>query len=182
MTEGREKGYQRLPFKLDPFRSAHDEVELDSSVPLTQMKRLSAMLYQPDGTVTASLHFALDVLGVATLQGRIQVGLELICQRCLEPLHVEVDASVALGFARSEAGLAQVPAGFDAVQAEAGQVNLLQLLEDEIMLALPQIPRHAQGECRASAIVDGAEEIERQPEARENPFSVLAGLKTDKEH
>ncbi len=182
MTEGREKECQRLPFKVDPFRSAHDELELDSSVPLAQMKRLAAMLYQTDGTVTASLRFTLDILGVATLQGRLQAGLDLICQRCMEPVHIDVDTSLALGFSRSKAGLEKIPTTLEAVQAEAGQVDLLQLLEDEIMLALPQIPRHADTECQPSAMADDIARIESLVEKQENPFSILAGLKTDKEH
>ena len=178
MTEGREKERQRLPFKLDPFRSAHDEVELDSTLPLTQMKRLSAMLYQPEGTATVSLKFARDILGVSSLQGQLQAQLDLICQRCLEPVHIDVDTRLALGFARSESGLEKIPSGLEAVQVEAGQVDLLQLLEDEIMLALPQIPRHAENECQAAVV---AAKSQTPSAKRENPFSVLASLKTDKE-
>jgi len=181
MTEGWKKGGQRLPFKVDPFRFAHDEVELDSILPLAQMTRLSAMLYQPEGEVTASLRFSVDVLGVSILHGRIEASLDLICQRCLKPVHFDVDTSLALGFARSAAGVERISSSLEAVRAEAGQVNLLDLLEDEIMLALPQIPRHAEGECQASVLADEPENnIEIQPEARENPFSILASLKTDK--
>ncbi len=182
MTTGSAKEYQRLPFKVDPFRFAHDAVELDSRLPLTQMKRLSAMLYQPDGTAGISLAFAVDALGISILRGRVQASLDLICQRCLEPVHVDVDASLALGFARSEAGLEQVSSEFEAIRVEDGQVNLLDLLEDEIMLALPQIPRHEENECQASTMADAPEIIEARPEKRENPFSVLAGLKVDKEN
>ncbi|VAX07555.1 hypothetical protein MNBD_GAMMA25-400 [hydrothermal vent metagenome] len=182
MTNGSANERQRLPFKVDPFRFAHDAVELESSLPLSQMTRLSAMLYQPDGEIEVNLAFSVDVLGVSMLQGRIQASLELICQRCLEPVHFEVDSSLALGFARSAAGMEQISSSLEPVRAEAGQVNLLDLLEDEIMLALPQIPRHKENECQASAIMDEPAELEAQPEERKNPFSILAGLKTNKEN
>ncbi len=179
MITGPAKERQRLPFKVDPFRFAHDAVELESTLPLMQMKRLSAILYQPDGMVNISLAFAVDVLGVSILRGRIQASLDLICQRCLEPVHIDVDTSLALGFARSDAGVEQISSGLEPVRVEGGQVNLLHLLEDEIMLALPQIPLHEVGECQASAIADEPANIESLPEERENPFSILAGLKTD---
>jgi len=181
MTTGREKERQRLPFRVDPFRFAHDAVELESTLPLAQMKRLSAMLYQSEGTVAISLAFAVDILGVSSLQGRLQTSLDLVCQRCLEPMHVDVDTVLALGFARSDAGVEQIPTGLEPVRVEGGQVDLLQLLEDEIMLALPQIPRHVENECPVSALqsnmADESAGRETRSQERENPFSVLAGLK-----
>jgi len=181
MTTGREKERQRLPFRVDPFRFAHDAVELESSLPLTQMKRLSAMLYQSEGIVTVSLAFAVDILGVSSLHGRLKTSLDLVCQRCLEPMPVDVDTKLALGFARSDAGIEQIPSGLEPVRVEGGQVDLLLLLEDEIMLALPQIPRHAENECSASALessmADKSANSESRQQERENPFSVLAGLK-----
>lgn len=178
MVKGCAKEYQRLPFRVDPFRFAHDSVELESQLPLTQMKRLSAILYQPEGMVTVKLAFAVDVLGVSSLLGNIQAGLNLICQRCLEPMHVDLDTSLALGFARSAAGLEQIPSELDPVRVEGGQVDLLALLEDEIMLALPQIPRHAENECSLRHEHEAPNSESYRPQAQqENPFSVLAGLK-----
>ena len=181
MTTAREKGRQRLPFRVDPFRFAHDAVELESTLPLVQMKRLSAMLYQSEGTVTVSLAFAVDILGVSSLRGRLQTSLDLVCQRCLEPMHIDVDTVLALGFARSDVGVEQIPSELEPVRVENGQVDLLQLLEDEIMLALPQIPRHVENECPASALqtnmADESADRETRSQERENPFSVLAGLK-----
>jgi len=172
-----EKQHQRLPFQVDPFRFAHDAVELESTLPLAQMKRLSTILYQPEGDVAISLAFSVDVLGTSMLRGRVQAHLNMICQRCLESMPVDVDTELALGFARSDAGLEQIPSELEPVRAEDGQVNLLQLLEDEIMLALPQIPRHVESECSASALLHKPTKGESQPPKRENPFSVLAGLK-----
>lgn len=169
------KECQRLPFRIDPFRFAHDAIELESRLPLTQMKRLSTMLYQPAGMITVNLAFAVDVLGVSRLLGRLQVGLDLLCQRCLEPMHLDVDTSLALGFARNAAELERIPSELEPVRVEGGQLNLLVLLEDEIMLALPQIPRHAENEC--SLRHESLNSESPRPQERENPFSALAGLK-----
>ncbi len=177
MAKGRAKEYQRLPFRVDPFRFAHDAVELDSQLHLTQMKRLSAILYRPEGLITVKLAFALDVLGVSSLLGSVQADLELVCQRCLKPMRVDVNTSLALGFARSIAGLEQIPSELEPVRVEGGQVNLLELLEDEIMLALPQIPRHAENECLLRHKPEAPNSESHRPQKRENPFSVLAGLK-----
>lgn len=175
MVKGCAKGYQRLPFRVDPFRYAHDAVELESQLPLTQMKRLSAMLYQPEGMITIKLAFAVDVRGVSSLLGSLQTGLDLVCQRCLEPMHVDVDTPLALGFAHNAAGLEQIPSELEPVRVEGGQMDLLALLEDEMMLALPQIPRHAGNECSLRHELLNGESP--RPQEQESPFRVLAGLK-----
>ncbi|NOZ37622.1 MAG: hypothetical protein GXP11_06055 [Gammaproteobacteria bacterium] len=177
MAKGCAKEYQRLPFRVDPFRFAHDAVELESQLLLTQMKRLSAILYRSEGMITVKLAFAVDILGVSSLLGSVQASLDLVCQRCLKPMRVEVNTSLALGFARSVAGLEKIPSELEPVRVEGGQVNLLDLLEDEIMLALPQIPRHAENECSLRHKPESPNSESPQPQERENPFSVLAGLK-----
>lgn len=177
MVKGCTKKYQRLPFHVDPFRFAHDAVELESQLPMTQMERLSTLLYQPEGMITVNLAFSVDILGVSTLLGSVQAGLDLVCQRCLEPMHVGVDVPLALGFAHSATELEQIPSHLESVQVEGGQINLLVLLEDEIMLALPQIPRHAENECPLQHKHESVNSEDPRPEKRENPFSILAGLK-----
>ncbi len=177
MAKGSAKEYQRLPFRVDPFRFAHDAIELQSQLPLTQMKRLSAMLYRPEGMITVKLAFAVDVLGVSSLLGSVQASLDLVCQRCLKPMRVAVDTPLGLGFSRSVAGLEQIPAELEPIRVEDGQVNLLMLLEDEIMLALPQIPRHAKNECQLLLEPESVNSENSRLQERKNPFSILAGLK-----
>ena len=70
-----------------------------------------------------------------------------------------------------EAGVAGESAGvddLDAVAADA-ELDVWSLVEDEVLLALPIAPRHAEGACQAAG-----ESVLKQ---RASPFAVLAGLK-----
>ena len=70
----------------------------------------------------------------------------------------------------------ELPSYYDAIELdENGEVNLRELVEDELLLAIPLIPRHQLEDCSAPAdSVWGElpEELEKP-----NPFDVLKQLK-----
>ena len=57
--------------------------------------------------------------------------------------------------------------------------DLLELVEDELLMAMPVVPRHDQ--CPAPVKLAVADDAFDAPAAgRPNPFAALQGLKTDK--
>ena len=103
------------------------------------------------------------------LQLEVSGTISLSCQRCLGaiPFDLDVDSLLEL-----------VPEGEEMSQDEleddtrdflpvARELNVAELVEDEILLALPVAPRHEK--CSLPGAADAGE--------RENPFAVLAGLK-----
>lgn len=61
---------------------------------------------------------------------------------------------------------------------------LSDIIEDEILLALPPIPKHLDESCSSDNVAEGWGSQQNEPdteiEERENPFDILASLKTDK--
>jgi uncharacterized protein len=110
------------------------------------------------------------------------------CQRCLHPVMVPVDAQRSFLFAANE----DQAQDWDAERDDADvlvltrSLDLLELVEDELLLALPLVPRHEvcpeplktvwKEEAEAVA---GAEASQMSPEEakKDNPFAVLAQLK-----
>ncbi len=91
-------------------------------------------------------------------------GLEVVCQRCLQPMPMPVDVDVLLELAASRE-LAEA-ADDEVDRAVAGcDMDAASLIEDELILALPMVPMHA--ECAP---------IESTGAARQSPFAVLAEL------
>ena len=106
----------------------------------------------------------------------------LTCQRCLGPVDTELDILRSFRFVETEAlAEAQDEESEEDVLAISAEFSLASLIEDEVLLALPLIPRH--GTCpspvRMSAQDPGFEQKEGH---RPNPFAALATLpvKTDK--
>ena len=99
--------------------------------------------------------------------------LGLVCQRCLQPVDTAVHAQRSFQFVADEALAAEIDADSEEdVLALSRTLNLVELIEDELLLALPLVPRHAT--CpQPLKPPDDAEPFEE----RANPFAVLGELK-----
>jgi uncharacterized protein len=101
--------------------------------------------------------------------------VSLTCQRCLQRLEEPIDAQRHFLFVRDEDEAARLDEELDEdVLVLTRHLDVQALIEDELILSLPLVPRHAV--CPAP-LLDPAEAGDAAPAARENPFAVLAGLK-----
>lgn len=168
----------RLPVQVDPYRLAEQGLEYEGVLPLRQMKRLLPQLATDDGEVSVSLHFGVDDMGVHFLTGSISANLVLLCQRCLEQMELPVETDLALGFVDSTAEADALPGGYEPYIVESVPVALIDMIEDELLLSLPQIPMHELQECSARQFVEPSDTGQQDEAGQENPFQVLADLKT----
>lgn len=172
---------KRFPDQLDPWHCADLGKEFSGQLPLDSLSRLSACLLKPSGVVDFELIFSRDPQRRAVLSGWLKTALSLECQRCLEEVVLPIEIRLSQVFVRGldEAGL--LPESLDPCLVEEEQVSFTDLIEDELLLALPQVAMHDSGICTAplSATPDEMP-IESSEQERENPFAVLAELKRDK--
>ncbi len=152
----------------------------DGRLPLAAMARLRDLLSDDQGEVRFSLDFGQDAFQVPFVELRIDAELPLICQRSLQRFLLPVAMVQRLGLIREssdtvEADEAGLPLGYEALEiADDGEVRPADLVEDELILAVPLIP-----------VKPGSESVERDWPAqleeleRVNPFAALAGLKKD---
>ena len=78
--------------------------------------------------------------------------------------------------------LDELPDFYDPVQTENGRLAIASLVEDELILGLPQIPRKP-GLKKVEYSTGGKPVEEGKPRARKNPFSALQDmLKPDKQN
>lgn len=169
---------KRLPHQIDPFRLCEARASLSGPVPLKQMQRLKPLLASDSGEINVVLDFDIDELGVPFVKGELKAELPLICQRCLEPLPFVVNQKSSLAWVRSDQEAERLPLRFEPYLVEANPLILNDVIEDELLLALPQIPMHRESECPASKWLKRQDAIATD-ETEENPFSVLANLKQD---
>lgn len=99
--------------------------------------------------------------------------LPLECQRCLQPVKVMLAVDRSFQFVRGEEQAAQADADseFD-VLAMTRALDLHALIEDELLLALPIVPRHEV--CPAPLQAGPVDDIE---DDKPNPFEALAALR-----
>lgn len=153
---------------IDGFEFAETGAVLSGGWPVADLPRLQDVLRSNAGSVDYVVRGTHDALGRAALEVSVAGALEMTCQRCLEALALRVDARTTLVLAHSEA---EIDGGAMAAEAPervlAGkEMRVRDLVEDEVLLAVPVAPRHEQcGEMRGAG-----------PAKRPSPFAGLRDL------
>lgn len=102
------------------------------------------------------------------------------CQRCLEPMRIALKVDHRLRFVHGEAEAARLDAESDEdVLALEPALDLLALIEDELLLELPLVPRHDR--CVDLASI-GSAAPSGEEDKPSSPFQVLEALKAPKAH
>ncbi len=168
---------------MDLQRFADMGKRVSGSIQLTDLPRL-AQLLEGDGSAQFELDFARDENRRVQINGWIKSELILQCQRCLDAVAFTVDRVIRLVVVEGLDEAERLPDAVDPLLIEEDtRMHLHDLLEDELLLALPQVPMHGQGECEAVAQQVAAEESELADEETAesaNRFAILAELKHKK--
>ena len=149
---------------IDGMEFARSGARLSGEWPVADFPRLQGLVQS--GT---TLHYALEGvpegLGRPALRLHVSGTLHLTCQRCLATVEHVLDAEALLLLFGSERDVAAVPVdpeGPDCIVATK-EMAVRDLIEEEVLLAIPYAPRHER--CRASAGAEGA--------VRPGPFADL---------
>ncbi|GAA5137068.1 hypothetical protein GCM10025767_17270 [Thalassotalea piscium] len=123
-----------------------------------------------------SVKFDVDELGLVVISGKGSATVSLACQRCTEAFEHKLELDFKFSPVKDAEAAENLPSYYDAIELdENGEVNLRELVEDELLLAIPLIPRHELEQCQSPAdSVWGKlpEELDKP-----NPFDVLKKLK-----
>ena len=163
----------QVPETLDAWRMVAARRQFEGCVPLSAMDRLAGSLADTEGECRYALEFGRDALQVPYVELSIEAGLTLVCQRSLERFVFPVKTVQRLGLIRDEADEAALPEGYEALLVPAdGRLHPLDLVEDELILAMPVV-----------AVGPGTEALEGDwPQAadapgQDNPFAALSAWK-----
>jgi uncharacterized protein len=173
------------PLRLDVEAFAKEAGQLEGDWPLRSFSRLLDVRHPDAPPADAGLvrwnarGETRPVRGGAPqtwLHLRAGTQLSLVCQRCLGPVDTTVDAERSFLFVAGEETAAQLDADTeDDVLVLTRALNLRELVEDELLLALPLVPRHDL--CPEPLPL--AQQEHDEAEERPNPFAALAALKRD---
>jgi uncharacterized protein len=171
-----------LPASIDVIRLADQAARLSGTIPLKRMKRLLASCRSETGEVSVDLEFHSDAeRGLRSLSGKIETVIETTCERCLEPMQLALSADVGMLIVTGTQSIAGDDQS-DVLQVD-GPVALDELVENELILAMPMIPMHPAEQCPASGLIGTRPSVEdgkAEAEAESSPFAKLAELKRDK--
>jgi uncharacterized protein len=169
------------PRKLDVARAAADGAVLSGRCPVSALERLAdgTVLADDDSAVAWTARFERRPVrgGEPEVWLALQAGARVWreCQRCLQPVALELAVDRSLRFVADEATAAALDAESEVdVLAMGRRFDLLELVEDELLLALPLVPMHDTCPVPLGPPEPAAD---AGPEAPARPFAALAALK-----
>lgn len=149
----------RIPQRIDYHRYTEQGVILDGVITLAEsakdLPRLNDAIIENTGDIHYHLEFDTDILGNRFVSGHIDGRVVLQCQRCMDNFELELSCDISIAFVRNE---------FQQQQAEDSSYEVFwlnkkelfdprTLIEDELLLALPQIAMHPESEIGKSCDV-----------------------------
>ena len=150
----------------------------EGTLPIAAMSRLCEALADTDGVAQFELDFGRDSMGTDYLDVRAQASLRLVCQRTLEPFVLPVVVNTRLGLIKLERDEAALPPDCEALLvAEDGRLHPADVIEDELLLALPLIPVNPDSSLPDEVTGHEPEQDSTGEGRSENPFAVLRELK-----
>ncbi|TWI49763.1 uncharacterized protein IP92_00984 [Pseudoduganella flava] len=137
------------------------------------MERLARDCADPSGSITWKAEGGTSKQGYPQMRLAVAGTVQLNCQRCLTPFAYEIDSSTLLMLGADDATADEIEEVIDdeTVDVIVGtrSMNLMDLIEDEALLALPQAPKH--DVCPDTALLDSLRG------EKKSPFDALKALK-----
>ncbi len=171
---------------IEPLALAARGRTLEGCLPVSSLLRLQPLLATDEAGLSKQdnveylLEFGVDEGGSPRVTGSVKATLPLTCQRCMETMGFSVSTRTRLGIVSSRAAAQQLPECYDPLLVLDDEVTVASIIEDELILALPQVAMHDNEKCPQGTAFLNTESGQEDATTvqRENPFAVLSQLKT----
>ena len=155
------------------------ETAVEFSIPLAELPRVSHELTNKDGEAKGKVRFSRQQ-GHAVADLDVSAQPEVVCQRCMQPMRWPVKVKSRVALVSDYDAADRVPEGFEVFLVEADSVSVRDLVDEEVMLALPHVPRHDEdSECAGRPMTLPGQEADAEDAADaqvQKPFAQLGEL------
>jgi uncharacterized protein len=161
-------------FVIDAFEFCRINGSREGVTPVAEMTRLTKDCADTSGTISWKVEGSTSKMGFPQMTLSVKGTVQLVCQRCLTPYAFEMHSSTLLMLGKDDEQADEIEQMLDdeSIDVIVGSrsMDLMDLVEDEALLALPHTPKH--DVCPDSALLDKAKS------AKLSPFDALKGLKS----
>ena len=153
---------------IDGLDFARTGSKMQGAWPVAEFSRLRDALRTEEGTLQYVLLGVPQERGYPALRLKIGGTLQLVCQRCLGALEFPLHVDVSLQLAATQAEVDAEPLEAEGPEriVASREMPVRDLVEDEVLLAIPLAPRHERCAGREKAAASEAN----------SPFAALRGL------
>jgi len=160
-----------------PLQLCEQAACLQGTLPIAGLPRLRSSLHAAVGEAAYWITCDQDSQRCCRLQIRVVAELLLVCQRCLQGLPWLLETNTLLAPVQAEQEIARLPDTYEPLLLSAMEsVTLADLVEEELILGMPLLPKHADACGEAQYLPDTMRSMP-EPETLPNPFAVLHTLK-----
>ncbi|TWI62495.1 uncharacterized protein IP91_04012 [Pseudoduganella lurida] len=158
---------------IDAFEFCRTGSTRDGLTPVAEMERLARDCAASTGELSWSVAGGTSKHGFPRMDVTVAGTVQLECQRCLQPFAYAIDSATVLMLGEDDAKADEIEEVIDdeSIDVIVGtrSMNLMDLIEDEALLALPQAPKH-------DVCPDGSS-LDVLASDRKSPFDALKALK-----
>jgi uncharacterized protein len=162
-------------FVIDAFEFCRSNGYREGVTPVADMPRLAAECADPSGQLTWSIQGGQTRQGYPSMTLSVSGVVQLVCQRCLAPFGFDLDSSTMLVLGKNDEDADEIEEVLDDetidVIVGSQSCDIMQLLEDEALLAMPQAPKHEV--CPDTKVLDSLKS------EKVSPFAALKSLKSE---
>ena len=164
-----------LPRQAELRQWSARDIDADGSVGLDKMPRLTAAVVDAEAPAVAALRCSRDEQGRYLVGIRVEMDVVMTCQRCLERCDVALITDSVLACVWDDTAASDLPTDYDPL-VTGDVTDLHELVEDELLLAVPAVAMHNAPACQAQSV--GAEDniISEEVETTTRPFAGLSEL------
>jgi uncharacterized protein len=162
-------------FVIDAFEFCRSNGHREGVTPVAEMSRLNKDCADHSGSISWAVDGATSKQGYPQLTLSVQGTVQLECQRCLTPFSFEMDSSTVLLLGKDDAHADEIEEiiADESIDVIVGSrsCDLRDLIEDEALLALPQVPKHE--------VCPDSETVDALKSDKPSPFAGLKDLKAE---
>lgn len=164
-----------LPLCLQPYVLAQSRAKLSGTLSIGGLPRFAEACRPPRKDVQVVIHFDNYWDGIAGVDLSLKTSVTLRCERCLADIEWMVNKDHRLFIVRNEVDAQSIPDSGDFIICASEEIATARLVEDELLLSLPQIPMHRDiPDCDPIMIAKLKRYASLSPQ--ESPFAVLKKL------
>lgn len=172
------------PDWISPVRAAEGKRIFSGTIPLSRMKRLAPLLVSAEGEAAFTAAFKRDIENRVVIDLQVEAALPLVCQASLDVYDEQVQRHSELAVVDDDDNFAMresdIPDYYDVVKSEHGRVAIAALVEEELLLGLPLVPRkpglaHVAFSTDSTGAENAPDEA-KEPEGNKSPFAALQDM------
>ncbi len=161
---------KKLPEKIALDKAIHGTRNYQGTVELKKMSRLLGLLANSEGSVNFSLQFERSAGIIGKAQVIVKTDLPLVCTISQKEFMFPVEIDSTVGFIDDLAYEDRLDEGMEVSWVEDDFINPLEIIEDELILVVPDAPFDDSNEKESNEVVI-------KDNKKPNPFAVLKDLK-----